>query len=659
MNRFSLHKFAMGVLKLVRIRASLLLLSCLFGLVSILSGCASGNSSSGNAYSPATISPSSATITLGQKLQFAATASTVVSLQNQVWSVNGVAGGSAATGTITATGLYTAPTSPTSKSVQVTEGNSVRNIVSAPAQVSFFSPDKFDSGTVTSTSNPQVALYNFNAPQGASVQIQFGTSTNYGLTTWTQSAPMFGGTVGILVAGMRASTTYHMQAMIQLPGGQQALGTDQTFTTGALQASAIPDIAVQQPGSAVAPGVELLDLYEVPKNQLSALATDIAGNVIWYYAMEPYQVAFPIKLLPNGHMLVVVFPCTCAPAGTVLKDEIREVDLAGNVIYKLSIGDIVNGLIAYNSSFTALGNLHHDIQKLPNGHYMILANYTRTFTDQPGFSQVIGDVLVEWDPQKQTPVWTWSAFDHIPLTHDPVSNNDWSHANAIIYSPDDGNLILSMRNQNWVVKINYQNGSGDGKILWHLGPGGDFTLPSGQAPLEWNYGQHYPTIQSPNSDGIFRLMFFNNGNDRLLDANNDVCGTTGFAPCYSSVPLFELNEYTKTAQVVSEHKFLPGYSICCGNAETLDNGNLEYDVAFDVNTPNVSYIQEVTPEPSSQLVWQMNVTGQLMYRGFRLPSLYPGVVWTQAAIATASANATPQPARKPATEQATPFRSIP
>jgi hypothetical protein len=456
-----------------------------------------------------------------------------------------------------------------------------------------------------------------------------------------------------------ASTTYHLQAIVLLPDGTQALDRDQTFTTGALPASLVPDITVQQPGgTAVAPGIELLDLYEVPKNQLSALATDIDGNIIWYYAMEPYQVAFPIKLLPNGHMLVVAFGCTCAPAGTVLKNEVREVDLAGNVLYRLPLPTVVNGLLATGASFSALGNLHHDVQKLPNGHLMVLANFTRTFTDQPGFSSVIGDGLVDWDPQTQTPVWTWSAFDHIPLTHDPVSNTDWSHANAVIYSPDDGNLILSMRNQNWIVKINYQNGVGDGRILWHLGPGGDFTLPNGQAPIEWNYGQHYPTVASPNSDGIFRLMFFNNGNNRLLDANNDVCGTAGFAPCYSSVPVFELNEYTKAAQVVSEHSLSPGYSICCGNAETLANGDLEYDVAYDVNTPGVSYIQEVTQEPNSQLVWQMNVAGQLMYRGFRITSLYPGVVWTQPAIATASANAAVQ-VRQKATAHVSDLRSLP
>jgi len=39
-------------------------------------------------------------------------------------------------------------------------------------------------------------------------------------------------------------------------------------------------------------------------------------------------------------------------------------------------------------------------------------------------------------------------------------------------------------------------------------------------------------------------------------------------------------------------------------------------------------------------VWQMNVTGQLVYRGFRIPSLYPGVEWTQSAIANAIAQPT-------------------
>jgi hypothetical protein len=114
----------------------------------------------------------------------------------------------------------------------------------------------------------------------------------------------------------------------------------------------------------------------------------------------------------------------------------------------------------------------------------------------------------------------------------------------------------------------------------------------------------------------------------------------------------QINEYTKTAQVLNEIDLAPAFSFCCGSANQLENGNYEYDIAFDItkpenaSAPNLSYIQEVTPEVHPQLVWQMNVSGQLAYRGFRIPSLYPGVEWTQSAIA--AANVAARPAQKPA-----------
>jgi hypothetical protein len=41
-----------------------------------------------------------------------------------------------------------------------------------------------------------------------------------------------------------------------------------------------------------------------------------------------------------------------------------------------------------------------------------------------------------------------------------------------------------------------------------------------------------------------------------------------------------------------------------------------------------SDIIEVTPDNSNPTtVWHMHVTGNNAYRGFRLPSLYPGVQW--------------------------------
>jgi hypothetical protein len=42
-----------------------------------------------------------------------------------------------------------------------------------------------------------------------------------------------------------------------------------------------------------------------------------------------------------------------------------------------------------------------------------------------------------------------------------------------------------------------------------------------------------------------------------------------------------------------------------------------------------SEIIEVTQTGSPQTVWQMNITGENAYRGYRIPSLYPGVTWQQ------------------------------
>jgi hypothetical protein len=50
-------------------------------------------------------------------------------------------------------------------------------------------------------------------------------------------------------------------------------------------------------------------------------------------------------------------------------------------------------------------------------------------------------------------------------------------------------------------------------------------------------------------------------------------------------------------------------------------------VAADVNTPGVSHIEEVTQSDSPELIWRMDISSNLTYRGIRIPSLYPGQVW--------------------------------
>jgi arylsulfate sulfotransferase len=606
-------------------RVSCALATLIVGFSLILVGC--GGSGGQASISPALITPYSVLIIPGQTVQFSEAGPGGAG--NVVWMVNGVAGGSPSTGTITSTGVYTAPGTAPSQPVSVSiQGSSV------PATVSVFDPNHFGPGLVGATQNPLVAAYSIPVPQGLSFHVQFGPDTSYGLSTSDVAAPADGGTATVLVAGMRAGTTYHMQAVLDF-NGSQVLDIDQTFTTGSIPVDLLPNLTAQTTGVGTpSPGVELLSLDPNDgTTPLSTVATDLDGNVIWYYNLESAYWPYPIKLLPNGHMLLNASPVTSGPSGGS-GGEIREIDLAGNIFNTITITQLNAGLAAIGS-FQAEA-FHHDFAVLPNGHLILLVNYPETINNVSGIPNgtvALGDALVDWDPQ-QGPVWTWSTFDHLSFSHAPDGLADWTHANAIVYSPDDEALILSMRNQNWVIKINYQNGAGDGSVLWTFGDGGDFNLTGQEAPVEWNYGQHYPTVVSSNSSGVFDLMFFNNGNDRLMNSENVICSSPGVADCYSSVPVFQINEFAKTATVLWENNLAPYYSICCGDALLLPNGNTEFDVAYDivVPPPNVSHIEEVTP--SQELVWNMDIQGQLAYRGFRIPSLYPGQVWSAASLSS-------------------------
>lgn len=483
-------------------------------------------------------------------------------------------------------------------------------------------PSAIQGGVVTPTQNPQVARYTIVPPGGATVTIDFGTDTTYGLQTWAVPAPLHGGPVSILVAGMRAFTTYHMRARMNLPDGSQSFDSDHLFKTGGLPPERIPQVVVTRPdGLEPSPGIELINVVsQVPipsTEKVTASAFDLEGNLVWFYDLEDsgeLDSPFPIKLLPNGDFLLVV---------TGAFDGVREINLAGETISQFSLGD-VNQALSQAGFQLVIGALHHDILPLPNGHLILLANSFQSFTNLPGFpgtTQIIGDALIDLD-QNRKPVWVWSAFDHLDINRQGFNFPDWTHANAVIDSPDDGNLILSMRNQDWVIKINYRDGAGDGSILWRLGPGGDFVIPGG-SPADFNYAQHYPVLTGAKSSGVFPLMLFDNGDNRI-DSNGTVCASPGAASCYSRPVLFQLDETSKTAQILWQDK-LPVYSPCCGSINTLENGDAEFDIALAPILPSGSRIQEETQEPVPRLVWQMDVIGQLVYRAFRMPSLYPPV----------------------------------
>ena len=139
-------------------------------------------------------------------------------------------------------------------------------------------------GQVTATSNPQVALYTMTLPFPGSITVNFGKDINYGLKTWTQSTTTAGGVVSVFVAGMLASTTYHMQAAVEFSNGITTNDTDHSFTTMALPANMQLNVTTAATtGMTPQSGLEMLDA--VAGIPIGLIATDLSGNVLWTYSV--------------------------------------------------------------------------------------------------------------------------------------------------------------------------------------------------------------------------------------------------------------------------------------------------------------------------------------------------------------------------------------
>jgi arylsulfate sulfotransferase len=587
-----------------------------------------------------TISPDGAAIATAATQQFSL--SPTVS-GTATWYVNGIPGGNSSVGTISSSGLYTALTTTSPLSLEVTASAASSPHYTTAAVPLYVMP----AGVVATTNNGQVASYTIDLPAGATVSAQFGTTTSYGLNTWSLPAPTGGGSTQLLVAGMMAKTLYHIQGLVSLPGGLTFTDHDNQFTTtNSLPTYYAPQVAVTTtPGYTPQPGVEFLDQLT-----RSANIFDLAGNFLWGWpgvqAGTYVDEIQPFKLLSNGHLLINESPDSTyqlnggsAPNGTVF--QMVEVDYADTIIHQLTLATLQANLDAsgYVNSLgqqITLSDIHHDMTLNPvTGHWILISNTYQNFTSLPGYPKgvsVLGDVIIDVDPNNDFAVdWVWNEFDHLDINRQPMSFPDWTHSNAIVYSTDDHNILVSIRHQNWVVKIDYDDGAGDGTILWHLGYQGDFTLVGGNGTQDWQYAQHGPSFTTPNTTGVFGLALMDNGDDRVFP-DGFTCPVPKISGgCYySRAPIFTIDENAMTA-TVSNGQLGPVYSFWGGNAELLQNGNIEADYT-DVNDTNNSLIVESTQGVNPTAVWQMNTTNATtQYRAFRQLSPYPGVTWSAAA----------------------------
>ncbi len=479
---------------------------------------------------------------------------------------------------------------------------------------------------VSNTRNPLVAFYSApacKAPARMRVRFQGGPANQ---SVFTPLETCDGLSMNFYIGGMAANSTYSMQYLLY-SGSATTAGPELSYRTGSIPASVnIPNhfklAGPEQPTSTSYP------FLLRASGGANAFATDLNENVVWYLGeTRTNDSGYMVRSVEGGTFLAI-------------QDDqpndhrfLREFDMAGNVIHQTAWGilnDEANALRArQHRPPVRINFIHHDAIRLPNGYTATLVTDEEVKDQGAGPVDVLGDALLVLNQNWQV-VWLWDAFDSLDVKRKPVLDGDmecfagkppcpaqlnnrgangqlytqatdWLHANSIYYDSRDGDLLVSLRAQSWVIRVAYENGGGDGHIVWRLGYGGDFKLAGGYPATDWFSGQHDAEFQANNL-----LTLFDNNNP--ASPNHQPGGA-------AHGQVWHLDPVGLVATPVVDID-LGVVSLSIGSATRLSNGDYEFEAGAVAGTSlTFEFNAQENPAYKEQ-------TDSGIYRTFRVPDLY-------------------------------------
>jgi hypothetical protein len=385
-----------------------------------------------------------------------------------------------------------------------------------------------------------------------------------------------------------------------------------------------PDVILQPTKNADTGDSLVITSFFTKKGVKGCVAlTDLQGTPSWSYCQSGQL--FMTRPVPGGTVLILT-------SQTYTDYAVSEINLAGYTINSLTEASA-------NSQLAALGqqsiiDFNHEAMRLPNGYTAVIAHNERLYTNVqgPGTVDVMGDEVLVLDTNWKI-VWTWNAFDWLPVSRaailgekcHPCSQtqtgaccpitlntkaNDWLHGNSLAYDSTDGNLIMSLRSQDWVIKIAYENGVGDGHVVWTLGYQGNFAMintPNISSP--WFSHQHDVEVQITANPKT--LTLFDNGNTRR---STDFTAT-------SRGQVLSIDEQSLTVDIHTNVDFA-FYSSGYGTSQVLNNGNYWWQAgaAGGQNNADPTRSFEYVPSGFTGIAAYAIQFADTAYRSFRLNS---------------------------------------
>ena len=460
------------------------------------------------------------------------------------------------------------------------------------------------------------------------------------------------------VLGLRAGRTHTITATLEGADGMAAETVALSFTTPPLpDAFPTPVITARDPAR-MEPGVTIFNVNgrwdtennSTPANFSPAIAVDDEGEIVWYYLPGNHRV-HDVRRLANGNLVYEVWPGT---------DGMIEIDMLGNIQRRWHFTGTAKDP-APDSIPVGTDSFHHDFVELPNGNFLLLSTEHRviddwytseTDPDAPRApANVIADLVVEFTPEGEV-INEWSLFDILDITrigynslredfwanhYDGVVEgivHDWTHGNALIYEEEDNSFLMSVPYQDAVIKVSMDTG----ELVWILGNHDNWNEPWSEKLLtpvgdvEWSYKHH---AISHTEHGTYLL--FDNGTARSSPFEEKM----PLANSYSRAVEYSVNE--ETMEVSQPWVYGPEQEVYYGRylgdvdwhpqADTvmINVGGAETN-AEGVNVPpgqaqRWARLMEVTHTDPPEKVWEMRLqqddSNWAIYRGDRLPSLYP------------------------------------
>jgi hypothetical protein len=553
--------------------------------------------------------------------------------------------------------------------------------------------------TVHKSGNALLAL--FSAPScaaGSTMRVAFYTGSNPpNYTTWAYCNPPV--SMNFYVAGMLPSTTYSMYSQTAT-NGNITNGATLSFTTSPLPATLprgyFPTFTVNTPAPVNDPNPMLLWSFT---KLIVPVATDLSGNIMWYYANGAGTLL--TRLVANGTMLTIQNGSSWDSSNTI-QQLLREIDLAGNVIHETNTGVVASQLVAMGAKDATpcgqiakpakvgdacLNDFHHDaIRYLINGqqYTAFMAHVEKLFPagtqghKGSGPVDVLSEMVIVLNSNWQV-VWYYSSFDQLDIQRAaPLGEvcsggssdcptdlylakvaNDWTHANTVDYvaasasqNPDSGNFLVSVRDQDQVIKINYNNGAGScapppaaSCIGWYMGPPDGLAVPPNSFTIDnstgdpWPWFSHQHDVTYANSGKQVTiangptgpitgplLTIFDNGNTRYSAAPLGLGSNCAGPPnnCNSRGMALIVDEASmKVTPVLLQD--LGVKTTALGSAELLSNTTpYNYSFGTGLNTTVPVANIEISPTPGAVTgTVILNVQGSAYaYRGWQMPNLY-------------------------------------